>query len=410
MLSVEDALTHILTEIRPLDTISLPLDQAIGSILAQDIIAHEVIPPFDNSAMDGFALLSKDSRPIQGHPPRLRVIGSIAAGYVSQTHVEEGTAMRIMTGAPVPPGADTIIQVELTKSDGPQSDWVEILREVPPGNNIRPAGEDMQNGQKILQRGQEIGAWEIGILATLGHARVNVIRAPRVAILGTGDEVVELDAELQPGQIRNSNSYLLEAAVKRAGGIPHRLGVARDTSESLREKLRAALNYDLILTSGGVSVGDFDLVKDIMHEQGQMNFWRINMKPGKPVAFGHISGVPLLGLPGNPVSSAVTFELFGRPVIRKMQGYTRIFRPQIDVIVENGIQETAMRRHYIRAHVTWQQGRFIAHTTGNQGSHIMTSLLHANALLIVPEGGAIIKPGGSVKALMLDWPESETTV
>ncbi|GHO43159.1 gephyrin-like molybdotransferase Glp [Ktedonospora formicarum] len=409
MLSVEEALTRILTEIQPLDTISLPLDQAIGSILAQDIIAHEAIPPFDNSAMDGFALLSKDSKPKQDQPARLRVIGSVAAGYVSQTRVEEGTAMRIMTGAPVPPGADAIIQVELTNSDGSQSDWVEILHEVSPGNNIRPAGEDMQNGQKVLQRGQEIGAWEIGILATLGYAHIDVIRAPQVAILGTGDEVVDLDVELQPGQIRNSNSYLLEAAVRRAGGIPHRLGIARDTSENLREKLGAALNYDLILTSGGVSVGDFDLVKDIMHEQGQMNFWRINMKPGKPVAFGHISGVPLLGLPGNPVSSAVTFELFGRPVIRKLQGYTQLLRPQIDVIVENGIQETARRRHYIRAHVTWQQGRFIARTTGNQGSHIMTSLLQANALLVIPEGGAIIKPGGSVKALMLDWPESETT-
>ncbi|EFH86551.1 gephyrin-like molybdotransferase Glp [Ktedonobacter racemifer] len=405
MLSVEEALSRILAEIRPLESVSLPLDQALGSVLAQDIVAHEDMPPFDNSAMDGFALLSQDSKPQAGQAPRLRVIGGVAAGYVAQTRVEAGTAMRIMTGAPVPAGADTVIQVELTNSDGPQSEWVEILQEVPPGNNIRPAGEDMRSGQTILTRGQEIGAWEIGILATLGYAQVQVVRRPRVAILGTGDEVVDIDAELQPGQIRNSNSYLLEAAVRQAGGIPQRLGVARDTAKSLREKFSQAVHADLILTSGGVSVGDFDLVKDIMHEQGAINFWRINMKPGKPVAFGKISGIPLLGLPGNPVSSAVTFELFGRPVVRKLQGHTRLQRQQIEVVVEQDIQERAMRRHYVRAHVTQRAGKFIARPTGNQGSNIMTSLLQANALLVIPEGGATFKAGEHIQAIMLNWPE-----
>jgi molybdopterin molybdotransferase len=312
-----------------------------------------------------------------------------------------------MTGAPVPSGADSVIQVELTHSDSPQSEWVEILQEVEPGNNIRPAGEDMRRDQTVLARGTEIGPWEIGILATLGKATVPVIRRPRVAILGTGDEVVDIDQSLQPGKIRNSNSYLLEAAVRRAGAIPHRLGVAQDTVESLREKFGQAMQDDLILTSGGVSVGDFDLVKNIMSEQGAINFWRINMRPGKPVAFGHIGKVPLLGLPGNPVSAAVTFELFGRPVIRKMLGHTRLLRPQVEVIVEDGISDVAMRRHYVRAHVTWRDGRFSARTTGNQGSNIMTSLLNANALVIVPEGGAQVPPGGTARAMMLDWPEVE---
>jgi len=319
--------------------------------------------------------------------------------------VEDGTAMRIMTGAPVPPGADSVIQVELTRSEGHEGEWVEILQEVAPGNNIRPAGEDMRRGQRVLERGAEIGPWEIGVLATLGWAMVPVIQRPRVAILGTGDEVIDVNEPLQPGKIRNSNSYLLEASVRKVGAEAHRLGVARDTVESLREKFTEAIMHDLIITSGGVSVGDFDLVKIIMAEQGEINFWRINMRPGKPVAFGHIGNVPLLGLPGNPVSAAVTFELFGRPMIRKMSGHTRLLRPQIDVVVEDGVGERVMRRHYVRAHVEWREGRHIAHTTGNQGSNIMTSLLHANALVIVPEGGIEIHSGDVAKAIMLDWPE-----
>ncbi|GCE25462.1 molybdopterin molybdenumtransferase MoeA [Dictyobacter alpinus] len=405
MISVEEALSRMLADITALPIIKLPLAEVSGLVLAEDVVAQEDIPPFDNSAMDGFALQSTDSKAHNGQPPRLRVTGGVAAGYVADHAVEAGTAMRIMTGAPVPPGADTIIQVELTHNDGPDSTWVEILHEVTPGNNIRPAGEDMRRGQTILQRGAELGAWEIGILATLGWATVPVVRQARVAILGTGDEVIEIDQPLAPGKIRNSNSYLLEAAVRRAGARPERLGVARDTVESLREKFAQAANYDLILTSGGVSVGDFDLVKDIMAEQGQVNFWRINMRPGKPVAFGHIGGVPLVGLPGNPVSSAVTFELFARPVIRKLQGHTYVLKPQVDVTVEDGIQDRAQRRHYVRAYVTWHEGRFVARTTGNQGSHMMTSLLQANALVIVPEGGPEVPPGTVLKAIMLDWPE-----
>ncbi len=405
MISVEEALTRILAAITPLSTAQVALPTALGMVLAQDIVAQEEIPPFANSAMDGFALHSKDSLQSPGSPPRLRVTGGVAAGYVADHEVVEGTALRIMTGAPVPPGADSVIQVELTRSGGPESDWVEILQEVAPGNNIRPAGEDMRRGQTVLAQGSEIGAWEIGILATLGWSHVPVVRRARVAILGTGDEVIDIDQPLSPGKIRNSNSYLLEGVVRQAGGEPYRLGVARDTVESLREKFSEAAGYDLILTSGGVSVGDFDLVKAIMAEQGKIDFWRINMRPGKPLAFGRIAGVPLLGLPGNPVSSAVTFELFGRPIIRKLQGHTRLQRPQVEVVVEDGVSEKAMRRHYVRAHVAWRDGHFVARTTGNQGSHIMTSLLNANALIIVPEGGVEIPRGGSTRAIMLDWPE-----
>src|SRR2546425_3352253 len=405
MISVEEALERILAEIRPLNVIQVPLSESPGLVLAQDIVAQEDMPPFANSAMDGFALLSRDSQPRAGQPPRLRVTGGVAAGYVADHAVEEGTTMRIMTGAPVPPGADTVIQVELTRSAGPGSEWVEILEAVKPGNNIRPAGEDMRRGQTVLLRGSEIGPWEIGVLATLGWSTVPVVRRPHVAIVSTGDEVVDVGEPLQPGKSRNSNGYLLEAAVRQAGVEAHRLGIAQDTVESLREKFSEAMHDDLIITSGGVSVGDFDLVKNIMAEQGEINFWRINMRPGKPVAFGHIGSVPLLGLPGNPVSAAVTFELFARPVIRKMLGHTRLLRPQIDVVVEDGVSDRAMRRHYVRAQVQWRDGRFVARTTGNQGSHITTSLLNANALVIVPEGGVEVHPGDTAKAIMLDWPE-----
>lgn len=405
MFSVEEALERILAGVGPLAVERVPLAEALGLILAEDVIAQEDMPPFANSAMDGFALLSHNSVQSAGQPPRLRVIGEVAAGYVAEQTVQEGTAIRIMTGAPVPPSANTVIQVELTRSEGTNGEWVEILQEVAPGNNIRPAGEDMQRGQLVLQRGSEIGPWEIGVLATLGWASVPVTRRPQVAIVATGDEVIDVDQPLRPGKIRNSNSYLLEAAIRKAGGAPHRLGVARDTVESLREKFGEAVQHDLIVTSGGVSVGDFDLVKNIMAEQGEINFWRINMRPGKPVAFGHIGNMPLLGLPGNPVSAAVTFELFGRPVIRKMMGHARLLHPQVEVIVEDGISERVMRRHYVRARVEWRDGHFVARTTGNQGSNITTSLLHANALLIIPEGGSMIPRGGTAAALMLDWPE-----
>jgi molybdopterin molybdotransferase len=405
MISVEEALERILGAIHPLLPTQVPLAEAAGLVLATDVVAHEDMPPFANSAMDGFALRSQESLPRQGQPPRLRVTGSVAAGYVAEHAVEEGTAMRIMTGAPIPAGADAVIQSELTASAGPQSTWVDILQPVTAGNNIRPAGEDMRRGQTILRAGSEIGPWEAGVLATLGRALVPVIRRPRVAIVGTGDEVVEIDQTPGPGQIRNSNSYLLEAAAARAGAQPIRLGVARDTVESLREHLGRALDSDLVITSGGVSVGDFDLVKDILAEQGEIHFWRINMRPGKPVAFGHIGQTPLLGLPGNPVSAAVTFELFGRPVLRKMLGHTRLQRPQVKVTIEDGVAEKTMRRHYVRAHVRWHEGRFLAHTTGNQGANILTSLIDANALIVVPEGGVVIPPGGTASALMLDWPE-----
>jgi molybdopterin molybdotransferase len=404
MISVEEALERILTQIQPLPVVTLPLADALGYVLAEDIVARDPVPPFANSAMDGYALRSADTRGARAAAPaRLRVIGMIQAGYMADRELAPGTAMRIMTGAPVPPGADAVIQHELTRQPGAEA--VEVPVEVAPGNNIRHAGEDIRPGTRILGTGSVLGPWELGVLASIGVAVVSVYRRAQVAVIATGDEVVEVDQTLQPGQIYNSNSYTIAAGVTRCGAVAHALGIARDVTTDLREKLILAQHDDLIITTGGVSVGDFDLVKDLLAEQGQIAFWRINMRPGKPVAFGHIGTTPLLGLPGNPVSAAVTFELLARPAIRKMMGHRRLQRQVVPVTVVEDITDQAMRRHYVRAMVEFRDGRFWARTTGPQGSHIMTSMLGANALIIVPEGGTLVHAGDEARALMLEWPE-----
>lgn len=399
MLRVEEALERILSEIERLDSETVALLEALGRVLAAPIASQEDVPPFANSAMDGYALRSRDTQTASAQQPRrLRLVGTVQAGRVAERPVGEGETMRILTGAPIPPGADAVIQQELTQT---HADWVEIQQPVMQGNNIRHAGEDIQRGTTVLPAGTEIGPSEIGVLASLGISQVTVYRRPVVAILATGDELVEVQEALRPGQIRNSNSYLVAAAVTRAGGIPRMLGIARDRVDELRARLQAAQEADFIITSGGVSVGDYDLVKDIMREQGMIEFWRVNLRPGKPLAFGRLGATPLLGLPGNPVSAAVTFELFARPVLRKMQGYPTLLRPVVPVRLLDSVEEASNRRHYVRARVELRDGGFVATTTGPQGSHILTSMLGANALLVIPEHSPPIKSGETVQALLL---------
>ncbi len=399
MLRVEEALERILNEIGRLEPETMALPEALGRVLAQSIASQEEVPPFANSAMDGYALRSDDTQAASARAPRrLRLVGTVQAGSVAERPVGAGEAMRILTGAPVPPGANAVIQQELTQiGEG----WIEVQQPVVAGNNVRHPGEDIRRGTLVLQEGAVLGPSEIGVLASLGVAAVNVYRRPVVSILATGDELVEIHESLRPGQIRNSNSYLVAAAVTLAGGIPRPLGIARDQVEELRTKLLAAEEADLIITSGGVSVGDYDLVKDILRERGVIDFWRVNLKPGKPLAFGRLGGTPLLGLPGNPVSAAVTFELFARPVLRKMQGFTRLLRPIVQVRLLDGIQEASNRRHYVRAHVEWREGGFVATTTGRQDSHILSSMLGANALLVIPEGSPPMQPGEMAQAMLL---------
>jgi molybdopterin molybdotransferase len=402
MLIVEQALERVLSAFQPLEPERVDILDALGRALAEDVRAGENIPPHANSSMDGYAVLAADTAGADAdNPIRLRVVGEIAAGYVSEAKVTPSTAARIMTGAPLPPGADAVIKVEDTASD---QDRVDIYAEVPPGEYIRPAGEDVRQGECVLPKGTLLRPQEIGMLATLGHEQVLVHRRPRVAILATGDELVDLDQPLAPGKIRNANSYSNAAQVLAHGGVPLLLGIARDSVDDLTAKIRAGLTQgvDLFLTSGGVSVGDFDLVKDVLAAEGEIAFWRVRMKPGKPLAFGHISKVPILGLPGNPVSVMVSFEMFVRPALWKMLGRTDLARPTLQATLVDEIAHKDERRHYVRVRVEAHGSEIRAHLTGEQGSGILSSMVKANALAIIPEDWDHAPAGAQVRVMLLD--------
>jgi molybdopterin molybdotransferase len=316
-----------------------------------------------------------------------------------------------MTGAPLPAGADAVVQFEET-SEGlagraGAGHRVRIFSQVVIRDNVRPVGEDIREGELVLAEGTILRAQEIGVLASLGRARVRVIRRPRVAILATGDELVAIDQPLAPGKIRNSNEYSNAALVQRYGGVPICLGIARDDVEELTAKIREGLEQkvDLFLTSAGVSVGDYDVVKDVLGAEGEMHFWQVCMKPGKPLAFGEIQGVPLLGLPGNPVSVMVSFEQFARPAILKMLGKTRLRKPTVEAILEEDV-ESSGRRGFKRAVITKRGGEYYASVTGPQGSGVLTSMVKANGLAIIPEGIRHRGAGERVVVQMLDWPEN----
>ncbi len=400
MLTVEEASERVLARFHPLLAEDTPLTEALGRVLADDALAHEASPPFANSAMDGYALRSADTQNASEQAPvRLRLVGEVPAGSVYAGVAQPGEAIRILTGAPLPTGADAALQQELTEvGEG----WVTIRQPVAPGTNIRQVGDDVRPGMLLARAGTELGPAEIALLASLGFASVRVRRRPRVAILATGDELTPLGQPLKPGQIYNSNTPYLIAAIVRAGAEPTALGIAPDRAEALRAKLAQAQGYDLILTSGGVSVGDYDLVKQILGEQGEIAFWRVRMRPGKPLAFGFLGETPLLGLPGNPVSAAVTFELFGRPAIRRMLGAAQTQRPVIAVTLEGDEQRRSDRRHFVRVRLASRAGQLIARTTGAQDSHLISSLQGATALLIVPEGEGVIRPGDAAQALLLN--------
>jgi molybdopterin molybdotransferase len=403
MLSVEEALERVLGFFHTLEAERVPILETLGRVLAEDVHADVDIPPHANSAMDGYAVLAQDTKAAgPASPRRLRVIGDLAAGYVTETSVTPSTAIRIMTGAPVPPGADAVVRFEDTEQGG---EWVDILTEVPVGKNVRYAGEDVRKDALVLHRGSRIRPQEVGMLATLGRKEVLVTRRPRVAILATGDEVVDIDVPLAPGKIRNSNSYSNAAQVIKCGGVPVVLGIARDQTEDLTQKLRTGLaqNVDLFLSSGGVSVGDFDVVKEVLAAEGDMSFWRVRMKPGKPFAFGQIDGVPLLGLPGNPVSAMVSFELFARPAIFKMLGWEKWQRPTVEATLMNEVKRKDERRHFWRVQVELEEGEYRAYLTGDQGSGILSSMVLANGLAIIPEDWSHVPAGSRVTVMMLDW-------
>ncbi|HTY81474.1 MAG TPA: gephyrin-like molybdotransferase Glp [Dehalococcoidales bacterium] len=412
MLTVEEAIKKILDEVDTLDIVSVPILESLGQVLAEDIVSNINVPPLDNSAMDGYAVRAADTAGAsEKSPVILKVIDTVIAGALAKKKVAAGTAVRIMTGAPIPEGADAVVQFENTDESKRQNALSEIgiLEAAKPGLNVRKAGEDIARGAVALKKGTLIRPPEVGVMAQLGYAQVKAVRRPVVAIFSTGNELTELGQPLPEGKIYDSNLYSIAALVKRYGCVPKILGIARDDEKSLVSKLKQTQDADILLTTGGVSMGDYDMVKEILAKEGRMVFWQVRVKPGKPLAFGKIKGksrdIPHLGLPGNTVSCMVSFELFVRPALLKMMGKKNIAKPAVDAIIEDNVTNDAGRRIYDRAIVEKRDGHYYARLTGPQGSGILKSMALANGLVLIPEEKKQVKKGETVQTLMLDWNE-----
>ena len=412
MIPVEDALKKILDTVHVLESENRPILSALGQVLAEDVVARFNIPPHDNSAMDGFAVRACDTYSAgRQSPVYLKVIGEVAAGYTTSIEITGGTSVRIMTGAPLPAGADAVVQFENTdetdrKKQKQPLDIIGILTPAEAGLNVRAEGEDIRAGQVVLTKGTLLLPADIGILASLGNETASVIRRPVVSVLSTGDELCPAGKPLAPGQIYDSNSYTIAANIARYGGVAKIIGIGRDTLASLQEKIRHGLDADMLITSGGVSKGDYDVVKDVLAQMGNISFWTVRMKPGKPIAFGTLKAdngreVPHLGLPGNPVSSMITFEQFARPAILKMRGIPKHTRPVIYAAIDQEIINTDMRRIFVRVNVARTEDGWKAFVTGPQGSGILTSMSGANGLAIVQEDSPLARPGDILKVQLL---------
>jgi len=388
MIPVEDALETILEAVSPLGVESVSLSESLGRTLACEITARWANPPWDNSAMDGYALRAAETAGASKDAPvTLRVAYDLPAGSAPGADVGEGEAVRIMTGAPVPTGADAVVMVERTQR-GDADGTVRIMAAARVGENIRKAGEDFQRGERVLEKGTLIRPAEIAMLATAGASAVRVYRRPRVAVISTGDELVETGPAPGPGKIPNSNGPALCALVAGCEAVPVDLGIAADTVESLREKLTEAQACDCIVSSGGVSVGDYDFVKDVLEELGsEMVFWKVAMKPGKPLAFGMIGGKPAFGLPGNPVSSMVAFEQFVRPALMKMAGAAACKRRTFRARLTEDIRTKPGRKNFIRAVLSSDEHGLCATPLEHQGSGMISTMVRANALIVVPADG-----------------------
>jgi molybdopterin molybdotransferase len=408
-LAAAEAACRILEHVRRQPPLRTPLDDALGSVLAEDIVSPLDVPPWTNSAMDGYAARAEDVRGAsQARPVHLRVIERIPAGHFPVRTIGPGECARIFTGAALPPGADSVIRQEDT--DG-GVDRVAITTDRDVTMNIRLAGEDIAEGTTVLGRGTALRAAQMGVLASLGMGHVMVYRRPRVAILASGDEIVDVDQaeEILAGRkIASSNTHTLTALVREAGGIPVNLGIARDTPESVREHLERAAEADLLITSAGISVGEHDYLREVLHAMGaDLKFWRLRMRPGAPVGFGLLGPVPWIGLPGNPVSTMVTFELFVRPAIRKMSGQGLPFRRAVRVTMDEPIALKPKLQHFLRALVTDDREGLRARLTGPQGSGILMSMVDADALLMIPEGQHTTSAGDQVDALVLTDPRHQ---
>ena len=407
MYSVTEARERILSHFQSTPQESIPLIECANRVLAADISAAHDLPPFDNSSMDGFAIRSADSANAAAQGVTLKVVADIPAGSVPTVTLAAGEAARIMTGAQLPKGADAVIPVEDTDfhvrdagTVAPQT--VSFSRIVKAGENVRPRGMDLLAGDVVLQKGRRLKPQDLGLLAMLGFAKVAVHKKPRAALLSSGDELLEVDAPLTEGKIHDSNSYALAAAIQNAGVEVIRLGVAKDTRESVEGLLKKAIaeNVDLIVSSAGVSVGAFDFVKEVIESNGRLDFWRVNMRPGKPLAFGEYGGRPFIGLPGNPVSAFVGFEVFVRPVLEKLGGQLDGGRLTVRARCEEVIESDG-RESYLRARIRTENGIHTAVLTGHQGSGNLLSLVQADALLIIPAGVKCVPVGQEVEAIIL---------
>jgi molybdopterin molybdotransferase len=400
MILVEEALHHILEQIPRLGKERVNILQSLGRVLGQDIHASQDIPPWDNSAMDGYAVKWRDiQEATPENPVILRVIADLPAGQMFKGKLRGGEAVRIMTGAPLPCGANTVVPVEETKKS-PRA--VHILSAPGKGKHIRRAGEDVMADERVLKEGTVIGPAHIGMLAALKHSFISVYQQPRVAILSTGDELLEIDDPWEEGKIINSNSYSLTAQVMQCGGLPLPLGIAKDQPRVLSSKIQEGLVADILVTSGGVSVGDYDFVKKILNDLGKMSFWKVAMRPGQPLAFGKISGKPLFGLPGNPVSSMVSFEQFVRPSILKMAGHQKLFRPTLTAVLAERVEKKAGLLHFIRCRLVKKNGTVWATTTGEQGSGILSSMVKAQGFIVLPRHVTVMEAGAEVTVMLLD--------
>ena len=416
MLTPTEAARLILEHIAPLPAARRPLRETLDRVLAEDVKSPIDLPAWDNSAMDGYAARAADvERAGPDHKITLAVIEAVAAGQFPTKPIGPGQVTRIFTGAPLPAGADTVVRQEDTEPAEPGS--VRVLTGRDARKNLRYRGEDIRKGEVVLGAGSPLGPAQLGVLASIAHATPLVHDAPRVAFMGSGDEIVDLDrAEdiLSGKKVATSNSYTLHALIRRTGGIPVDLGVARDTKESLREHLARAQGTDLLVTTAGVSVGEHDFVREVLTELGgEIKLWRIAMRPGAPVGFGLLGGKPWIGLPGNPVSAMVTFELFVRPAVRRLLGHRLPFRRTVPVCVGEPIKLGPKLRHFLRAVVQPEGsggggGALTARLTGPQGSGILTSMTRANALLIVPEDRPTVAAGETLPALLLDDPHHVT--
>jgi molybdopterin molybdotransferase len=400
MIAVKDALARILESAGPIGLERLDIMSARGRIVGEDIFSGRDIPPFDNSSMDGFALRAADTAGASpDRPVELTVIEDIPAGHLAKKKVGPGQASRIMTGAFLPEGADSILRVEDTESAG---DRVKIFVQVDKGNDVRLRGEDVKMDEKVIAKGSLIRPAEIGMLAALGRSFVSVYQAPVVSVLSTGDELTDIDGDVSQGRIVSSNSYSLAALVKECGSTLLQMGIARDTREDLSEKFQACLRADIIISSGGVSVGDYDFVKDVIRSLGAIDFWKVAMRPGRPLAFGKLGEKLLFGLPGNPVSAMISFEQFVRPAILKMSGHKRIFRRTIRATLQETIKKKSGLKYFLRGIVSEETGRFVVRSTGEQGSGILKSMVMANCLVILPEDRTAVKKGEEVIVQVLD--------